>query len=366
MDYTSFLPEDFICDESFQHFCMGTVKADIIFWQNWILNHPQKKVEIEKAIRMVNMLNANQGNLKEQNILLKDTFIRREKFRGKVFGFAPVISIAGKSKPSQKRKFLIPAAAASLALLIFSAVYWFQTPSFKAPFEKEVAGSPYYSTGEKPRNTILLPDGSLITLASNSKIKLVEGFSARKREVTLSGEGYFAIKHDASSPFIVHTSRMELVVLGTIFNVKDFEDSSSSEAFLISGKLRVSAKQDSKNTVVLKPNESVVISGKKEKGVLTAKKESPLIVTTIDSGLNRQNLAWIHNRLSIDDEPLSEIATRLQEWYGIEIRFADETVKNYRYSGTFESETVMQALQALQLSYPFHFTTTPREIIISK
>jgi len=56
----------------------------------------------------------------------------------------------------------------------------------------------------------------------------------------------------------------------------------------------------------------------------------------------------------------------LQSWYGIPIVFTDSTVKGYRYSGTFESETVVKALEALQLSYPFNFRIEKDTIIIGK
>ena len=366
MDYSSFLPEDFICNESFQHYCSGTVQKDILFWENWINDNPQKKNEVDEAIRIVNILNAKQGKLAEQQLLLKDTFIRREQFRDKVFESDTIPAIIRNINPFRKRKYIFSAVAACFVLVILGAGYWFLNYSGTSNPERIAQIAPTYNSGLQPRNTILLSDGSLITLAKSSTIKLVEGFSANKREVTLSGEAYFDIKHDANSPFLVHTSRMELVVLGTVFNVKDFADSASSEAFLISGRIRVSASKDSKNTVVLKPNESVVIATKKGKGVLTARPEMPLVVSTIDAAINKKNMGWIHNRLSIDDEPLQEIAARLQDWYGIQIIFANETVKNYRYSGIFESETVVQALQALQLSYPFKFTSTAQQIIISK
>lgn len=367
MEYNSFLPEDFICDESFQNFCLGAVQKDVQFWQSWIAQNPQKKNDVEQAMQIVRMLNANQGSLLEQKSILKDTFIRRESFRKKVFD-TPNAKAELERQPivSIKRKYFLAAAAACAALFILAGAYWLQKDLSEKGNEKEVAGKGVYQSGLQPRNTIILSDGSLVTLAKNSSIKLGENFSSGKRELTLYGEAYFDIKHDSTSPFRVHTSRMELVVLGTVFSVRDFTDSSSSEALLISGRLRVTSKRDSKYMVVLKPNESVVITDKENKEVAQPKAMEPIFVAATDTAGNKRNLGWIHNRLSIDDEPLSEIAQKLQEWYGIQITFADESVKNYRYSGIFESETVVQALQALQLSYPFKFTSTPQQIIITK
>ena len=366
MEYVSFLPEDFICDQSFQNFCLGVNEKDVMFWKKWIADNPEKKNDVEKAIQIVGMLNANQGSLSEQKNILKDSFLRRENFREKVFN-TPSKTVLGKvGVVSIKRKYLFAAIAACLALFILAGSYWLQNNLHKNSNEKIVSEGGVYQSGPQPRNTIILSDGSLVTLARNSSIKLGKDFSNGKRELTLYGEAYFAIKHDASSPFKVHTSRMELVVLGTVFSVKDFADSSSSEALLISGRLKVTSKEDLKNTIILKPSESVVIIGKEDKGIANEKMKVPLLIATIDTASNKKNLGWIHNRLSIDDEPLSEIALKLQEWYGIQINFADDSVKNYRYSGIFESETVVQALQALQLSYPFKFTSTPQQIVISK
>lgn len=366
MEYASFLPEDFICDQSFQNFCLGANEKDVMFWKKWIADNPEKKNDIDKAIQIVGMLNANQGSLSDQKNILKDTFVRRENFKGKVFNTTMKTESGKVGVVSIKRNYLFASIAACLALFIIAGAYWFQNNLQKNNNDKIVAGNGIYQSGSQPRNTIILSDGSLVTLARNSSIRLGENFSNGKRELTLYGEAYFAIKHDASSPFKVHTSKMELVVLGTVFSVKDFADSSSSEALLISGRLKVTSKQDLKNTVILKPSESVVITGKEDKGIIQSKMKAPLLIATIDTTSNKKSLGWIHNRLSIDDEPLSEIALRLQEWYGIKINFADDSVKDYRYSGIFESETVVQALQALQLSYPFKFTSTPNQILISK
>ena len=366
MEYSSFLPEDFICDQSFQDFCLGANEKDIMFWKKWITDNPEKKNDVEKAIQIVGMLNANQGSLTEQKNIVKDTFVRRENFKEKVFN-TPSKTESGKvSFVSIKKRYLLVAIAACLALFILAGAYYLQNNLHKNINEKIVAGDGVFRSGIQPRNTIILSDGSLVTLAKNSSIKLGEDFNNGKRELTLYGEAFFAIKHDANSPFKVHTSRMELVVLGTVFSVKDFADSSSSEALLISGRLKVTSKHDLKNMVILKPSESVVITGMEDKGITQTKIKAPLLIATIDTASNKKNLGWIHNRLSIDDEPLSEIALKLQEWYGIRINFADDSVKDYRYSGIFESETVVQALQALQLSYPFKFTTTPQQITISR
>jgi len=45
---------------------------------------------------------------------------------------------------------------------------------------------------------------------------------ARYREVTLIGEAYFDVAHDSSRPFIIHTGKINIKVLGTSFNVRNY------------------------------------------------------------------------------------------------------------------------------------------------
>jgi len=63
--------------------------------------------------------------------------------------------------------------------------------------------------------------------------------------------------------------------------------------------------------------------------------------------------AWVENKLVFDKETFEDVALKMERWYGVSIRFGDEKLKSQRLTGTFEKETVTEALQALQISTPF-------------
>ncbi len=228
--------------------------------------------------------------------------------------------------------------------------------------------TPSINSGDQNRKTVVLSDGSVIILHRNSTITLAADFSSVKRELTLSGEAFFDITHNQSHPFTVHTAELDIQVLGTEFNVKAYPGDVQTETSLFRGKVAISKKGFPHEKTILRPNEKMIFTnGFALTPTSISKKLFNVIPIVHDTATNKaKEIEWIHSRLIIDDEPLETIAARLQKWYGINIVFSDEETKNYRYSGTFESETVVQALEALQLSYPFRFKVEGEKITISK
>lgn len=342
--------EDFVCDESFQQYCLGTDLSAVNFWENWIREHPDAAGEIAEARRLFTLLNANQGNLREQLRELEEG-IGRSMLLKKEFG-----QLEAARKP---RKALYIGIAASLLLAVGAFYIWNQAGGKEEPL-LPVAST--VQSGTEPRKTVMLADGSVLTLRNNSSISLSEGFSKTNRVLTLSGEAFFDVKHDPAHPFIVHTKDASIEVLGTVFNVSAYPGNDYTETALFRGKVEVTSKKDPSRKTILTPSQKLLIrSGSRPD---TAFSIASLAVDPVDH--KAKEIAWVRSRLKIQDETLEQIAKRLQQWYGIPIIITDEEVKQYSYSGTFESETVIKALEALQLSYPFSFEVKEDKIVISK
>ena len=77
MDISSYTTEDLVCDESFRNYCSGSDRVAVQFWEAWIRDHPEKAGEVQEAQRLVSILNAGQGNVREQLEQLKDGKIGR-------------------------------------------------------------------------------------------------------------------------------------------------------------------------------------------------------------------------------------------------------------------------------------------------
>jgi len=67
-----------------------------------------------------------------------------------------------------------------------------------------------------------------------------------------------------------------------------------------------------------------------------------------------------------ENEPFRDVALKMERWYGVHIRFVDPDVAEYRMYGSFTTETIRQALDALKIGFNFNYTMNKDEVIISK
>lgn len=356
MDISSYTTEDFVCDESFRNYCSGSDRAAVQFWKAWIRDHPEKAGEVREAERLISILNARQGNVQEHLEQLKDGISRFDLLK---------TTISGEPVKARTVRWKLATGIAAAALLAALAV-WLLMPVKKAVSIQRTAQ--LIKSGSEPRKTVVLPDGSVVTLHSNTTLTLAEGFGNTGRELTLSGEALFDIAHGGQHPFIVHTSAVDVEVLGTLFNLNAYPQAGYTETSLFRGKIAVSLKDHPEQKMILTPSQKSVVfnsRGKIEKAAGDSLlKKASLSVDPVNH--KAKEIAWVRSRIKIEDEPLEVIAGKLQAWYGIPIVFTDNGIKGYRYSGTFESETVVKALEALQLSYPFNFRVEKDTIVIGK
>lgn len=364
-----FLVEDLVCNESFQQYCLGASLEEQLSWNEWIAQHPGRLADIEYAKKIICLLSLNQGSRIEQLNQLRSGIKQREEFQRNL----SFDSTAGHDLDAPKHNRLklyryIGGIAAAVAVLV--SIYFVRhesaVPQLSIATEKQAML--LISSGAAARKTVVLEDGTIITLAKESSIEVRRQFNTDRRELWLKGEALFDVKHDASRPFTVHTSFDEVRVLGTTFNVKAYPDDQAMETSLIKGSVQVNSRQYAGYSVILKPNQKL-ISTKVIDLAADSNPKSHFVVSAIKSARSDQSpaeLKWVRTRLDIDNQPLSAIASKLQNWYGVEIQITDDKVKDYRYSGIFENETLMKTLEALQLSYPFTFKMEQNRILISK
>lgn len=84
---------------------------------------------------------------------------------------------------------------------------------------------------------VILPDGTKTYLNAGSSLRYPDQFAEKKREVFLTGEGYFEVIADSLHPFIVHTANVSVRALGTSFNVKAYPDETWIKTTLEQGRV---------------------------------------------------------------------------------------------------------------------------------
>ncbi|WP_162418599.1 FecR family protein [Cyclobacterium roseum] len=164
-------------------------------------------------------------------------------------------------------------------------------------------------TNENQKATITLKDGSKVHLNVSSKLSFPDPFESEERKVSLEGEAFFEIAHDASRPFVVEVNEVETKVLGTSFNVNAYRDD-KVEIAVASGSVGVRENHD-----IREATEQYLILSPKQMAVVD-KINHNVSVESIDVD---QYLAWRSESISFDLLPFDRVVERLEAVYSMEI-----------------------------------------------
>ena len=89
-----------------------------------------------------------------------------------------------------------------------------------------------------------LPDGSVVSLNSGSKLTYPETFRSDKRKVSLSGEAFFEVTSNPLQPFIIDAGNVIIEVVGTSFYVRSIPGEINVEVIVKTGKVAVYTKNN--------------------------------------------------------------------------------------------------------------------------
>jgi transmembrane sensor len=282
----------------------------------------------------------------------------------------------------QKRKAFVPHkrfwyAAAAITVIVISSIYLLFSskppPAVIAKTETSIKNSNEVSTRAGSHSKIVLPDGSSVWLNGGSKLIYDKNFDKEIREVELIGEAYFDVTKNPQRPFIIHTRKMDIKVLGTAFNVKSYPGDKSSETSLIHGSIEVTMKAGAEKKIILKPTEKLVITNDVPEVSSTGKAmaaEHPIIkvdrINYLPVDGTVIETSWVDNRLVFRDKPFSEIVVDMERRYGMPFRFENTDLGALMFSGNFKNESIDQVLKALQLANTFNYQNIRDTIVITK
>jgi hypothetical protein len=179
---------------------------------------------------------------------------------------------------------------------------------------------PYGKTSE-----LLLPDGTKVFLNAGSRLVYPERFSKRTREVFLSGEAFFDVKHDKEHPFIVQIEDFRVKVLGTRFNVSAYPADNIFETVLADGKVSMERNNSGlfDKAIELLPNQLASFD----------RKTSETIVRQVDTD---NYILWTEGLLKFESTDLSRITKRLERYYNIRFQYKEPLLGGLRISGKLQ------------------------------
>lgn len=170
-----------------------------------------------------------------------------------------------------------------------------------------------------------LPDGSTVHLNASSTLKYPKRFNKKSRNLYLNGEAYFVVAENHKHPFIVHSDKIDIEVLGTEFNVQAYSTDDIAVTTLILGKVKLityEGTENIQNEFILQPGEQAAF-------------DKVSNITMITSAESKIATSWMNGEYSFKNKSLEEISERLEKIYGITFVIEDESIKEELFTGKF-------------------------------
>ncbi len=200
------------------------------------------------------------------------------------------------------------------------------------------------------RSQVVLPDGTKVWLNAETTIQFPVPFSKKSRNVELLGEAFFNVTKNPENPFIVHSGNVSVKVLGTHFNCKAYSSDKTIDVTLEEGRIALDVEGNSNaKDFVLVPGQRAIIAKSNNK------------TTVLKEDINKY-IAWHTGKLVFDNTPMSEVAQLLERWYGVDVVIENPEIMNYRFTTTFENESLFQVIELMGLSSPIRFKYVPAKL----
>lgn len=237
------------------------------------------------------------------------------------------------------------ATAAVVAAAIAISVLWVMSDT------QTVVASAELQAPRNARVQFTLPDGTTGWLNSGATLKYPLDFT-EKREVELSGEGFFDVtKKDNAQPFTVLANGGRVMVWGTRFDVNADHSGRTAEVVLEEGKVEfIYRNKSSRCSVMMNPGEKLVYDNEQQQHTVTQTNPSDYI-------------QWINGRFVVRGESIAAFAAQFGRRFNMDVVVADPRLKEVLFRATFEDESPEEILRLLDLITPISYTVHERQLL---
>jgi ferric-dicitrate binding protein FerR (iron transport regulator) len=236
---------------------------------------------------------------------------------------------------------------------------------------------------------ITLPDGTKVWLNAASSLSFPSTFQGLgNRKVELSGEAYFEVAKDKTHPFIVSSSKQEVEVLGTHFNINSYADEQVTRTTLLEGSVRVayvpghlessrhlepsrhfesSRHLDDRRDLLNSTDKGSLPAGRDDgarrndgarrddgqSAAITLKPNQQSVLTTTNQILVKNvepedAIAWKNGYFMFNTETLQEVMNKVARWYDVNVQYPNPEVKKLKFSGTMSRyDNISQILKKI-------------------
>jgi transmembrane sensor len=222
--------------------------------------------------------------------------------------------------------------------------------------KQQIKNELVYNSLTNPRGSkvidITLSDGTRVWLNAESSLKYPVAFTGTDRQVEITGEAYFEVKHDAAKSFKVKTKNSIIEDIGTAFNIKAYSDEGDERMTLLQGAVNVALATAGTKTASqrrLSPGEQALV----EAGSIAINEKADI----------EQVLAWKNGLFNFNSSDIQTVMRELSRWYDIDIAYEGTPTSDKFGGGITRTVNLNQILQILQSS-KVHFKLEGRKLTV--
>lgn len=353
MKYRDYTASDFANDSFFIRWVKSPDKESDWFWTCFLKENPDSSRAVKEARTLISGVYFERDSLDEES---------RERVRNNLLMMLRAEKEERKERSGRAARWDYAVwLRAAAAVVITSFIGWSALRYIKSDRAPVSMTNDRFGRIEKgttaidEKTVVFLYDGTKVWLNADSRLTYPKDFGKQEtRDVYLEGEAFFDVAHNASKPFIVHTSSIRIKVMGTSFNVKSYKTAKTVETALVDGKVRIEQSNTAGNRigdVELKPNQLAVFD--KESKVINIKE-----IAAEKSG------TWKEDRLVFDAQPMDYVILQMEKWYGVDIHVANEENLTCRLTASIENESLEEILTLIEASHNVAFRIEGTDVYI--
>jgi transmembrane sensor len=350
MEKKIYTVEELMLDEGFLDFCLYHDSAYKPYWEHVIDRNPEQHQIFVNARNNIQTLN---GGLSSDEILFQIEKVKEHinKIEAKDSS-SQLLEITDdrqtysfNKRKSSKKIFLYGVAA---CLVLICGFYFIYPTLVKPQTQTTNSFITVYNTVQGERKKILLPDGTIALLNTNSQLAINNDYNNEQREIELKGEGFFMVAKNASKPFIVHSNNFSTTAVGTEFYVHARNTENAYKVDLLEGKVKLN---NNNNTLMLSQGEDAEWNSFKR----TFSK------STFDSGFLKR---WIKGEISFDKTPVKEAIETLNKWYAVDIEVKRKDILRQSVSGSYNNASLEDILKIVCFTFSCKYIYVNNKVII--
>jgi transmembrane sensor len=184
-------------------------------------------------------------------------------------------------------------------------------------------------------------------LNAGSSLRYPVAFSGTERRVEMTGEIYFEVAGDGHSrPFVVQKDTMEIMVLGTCFNVNAYNNEAAIRVTLLQGKVNI---RQGKMVKTLSPGQQAQVT------------ERIIVKRNVDQD---QVVAWKNDKFDFGEgTDLHAIMRQIARWYDVEVEYRGAMEQSFGGSVS-RQVNISKVLEKLALTDRVKFQLEGRKVIV--